>query len=161
MYYKTRPLVQPRTLEEVEILVFECSWALQTMSNRSGYSPAQRVFGRNPQLQLDLTGDGGTCDFAPTVDEAMERAAEMRKKAQQALVEHDAKLRVARAANVRPLLARTTSSLKASRCRSTARTRPATTTLWARAWLWCSKAALCGLPVEVNSGVVAKVRCSR
>ena len=102
IYYKSRATVQPRTAEEVEMLVFECSWALQTMSNRSGYSPAQRVFGRNPQLQLDLTGDGGTYDLAPTVDEAMERSAEMRRAARQALVDFDAKLRVSRAANARP-----------------------------------------------------------
>ena len=102
IYYKSRATVQPRTAEEVEMLVFECSWALQTMSNRSGYSPAQRVFGRNPQLQLDLTGDGGTYDLAPTVDEAMERSAEMRRAARQALVDFDAKLHVSRAANARP-----------------------------------------------------------
>ena len=44
--------------EECELLVHECSWVKCTMSNRSGYSPAQRVLGKNPVLNLDLTGDG-------------------------------------------------------------------------------------------------------
>ncbi|CAE7830815.1 RE1 [Symbiodinium sp. CCMP2592] len=57
-YYKTRELRQPQDLEEVEALIFETSWAIQTLTNRSGYSPAQRVFGRQPSLTLDMLADG-------------------------------------------------------------------------------------------------------
>ena len=48
LYYKNREMVQPRDLDEVECLIYEVSWALQTTTNRSGYTPAQRVFGRQP-----------------------------------------------------------------------------------------------------------------
>ena len=57
VYYRTRELVQPTSFEEVEIMVFEVSWSLQTLVNRSGYSPAQRVLGRQPSLALDTLAD--------------------------------------------------------------------------------------------------------
>ena len=39
-YYRTRELRQPQTIAEVEDMIFEVSWAIQTLTNRSGYSPA-------------------------------------------------------------------------------------------------------------------------
>lgn len=46
VYYKTRELRRPANSQEVKDMVHEVSRALQTMTNRSGYSPPQRVFGR-------------------------------------------------------------------------------------------------------------------
>ena len=44
VYYRTRELLQPSDVAEVQNMIHEVAWALQTMTNRSGYSPAQRVF---------------------------------------------------------------------------------------------------------------------
>ena len=66
-YYRSRELQQPLGFSETEILVFEVSWAIQTLTNRSGYSPAQRVFGRQPHVALDSLADGGEFTLSPTV----------------------------------------------------------------------------------------------
>ena len=51
VYYKSREIAQPRDLDEVELLIFESAWALQTTINRSGFTPAQRVLGRRQALE--------------------------------------------------------------------------------------------------------------
>ena len=51
VYYKSREIAQPRDMDEVELLIFESAWALQI--NRSGFTPAQRVLGRQPRVALD------------------------------------------------------------------------------------------------------------
>ena len=57
VYYRTKELMPPKNLPELEALIFEVSWALQTLVNRSGFSPAQRVLGRQPTLALDTLAD--------------------------------------------------------------------------------------------------------
>ena len=106
VYYRTRELKQLATIEEVQDLVHEVSWALQTMTNRSGYSPAQRVFGKQPSLGLDLLSDARQCEYSMTTDDAWSRSEEIRKAARQALMDVDAKERVQRAIRARPRRAR-------------------------------------------------------
>ena len=106
LYYKTRELHQPSNLQEVKDMIHEVSWALQTLTNRSGYSPAQRVFGRQPSLALDLLGDGGQFELSQTGDEAWKRSEAIRQAARKALVEIDGKERLDRALRSRPRRAR-------------------------------------------------------
>ena len=53
LHYRTREMVAPQDMTEVEILIHEVAWSLQTMMNRSGFSPAQRVLGKQPQLNIE------------------------------------------------------------------------------------------------------------
>ncbi|CAE7348803.1 RE1, partial [Symbiodinium necroappetens] len=101
-YYRSRELRQPLDFAETEMLVYEVSWAIQTLTNRSGYSPAQRVFGRQPRTTLDALSDGGEFELSPTTDSAWQRAHEFRMAARKALIELDAKARVRRAKLARP-----------------------------------------------------------
>ena len=102
VYYKSRELAQPRDLDEVELLIFESAWALQTTINRSGFTPAQRVLGRQPRVALDLTSDDRHYELAVTQDKAWTRASELRDAARRALMELDAKERLQRANRGRP-----------------------------------------------------------
>ena len=101
-YYRSRELRQPLDFAETEMLIYEVSWAIQTLTNRSGYSPAQRVFGRQPRTTLDALSDGGEFELSPTTDSAWQRAHEFRMAARKALIELDAKARVRRAKLARP-----------------------------------------------------------
>ena len=102
VYYRTKELMPPTTLSDLEALIFESSWALQTLVNRSGYSPAQRVLGRQPTLALDTLANQREYHLSCTQDEAWERAHSVRAAARKALMEADAKARVARARLARP-----------------------------------------------------------
>ena len=97
VYYRTKELMPPKNLPELEALIFEASWALQTLVNRSGFSPAQRVLGRQPTL-----ADQREYHLSTTQDEAWERAHTMRTAARKALMEVDARARLARARLARP-----------------------------------------------------------
>ena len=104
VYYKTRELRQPADLQEVQDMVHEVAWALQTMTNRSGFSPAQRVFGRQPSIAMELLNDAGTFEQtqSPTADAAWLRADEIRQAARKALMEVDGRERLNRAVRARP-----------------------------------------------------------
>ena len=91
VYYKTRELRPPTDLEEVKILIHEVAWALQTMTNRSGYSPAQRVLGRQPSLNMDNLTDTPEYELSMTGDQAWHKAEEIRQAARKALMETDAR----------------------------------------------------------------------
>ena len=80
VYYKSCEIAQPRDMDEVELLIFESAWALQTTINRSGFTPAQRVLGRQPRMALDLTSDDKHYELAA-------RATELRDAARKALME--------------------------------------------------------------------------
>eukprot|EP00439_Symbiodinium_sp_Y106_P086029 s529_g30.t2 len=97
VYYRSRELAQPRDMDEVEALIYEVSWSLQTMCNRSGYSPAQRVLGKQPRVTMDMISDGQSYELSTTMDTAWRRAEELRTAARQALIEQDSKERLARA----------------------------------------------------------------
>ena len=99
---RTRELLQPQSMEEVEDIIFETSWAIQTLTNRSGYSPAQRVFGKQPSLTLDRLTDGREYHLSPPADAAWELANQVRQAARKALMELDAKSRIGRARLGRP-----------------------------------------------------------
>ena len=102
VYYKSREIAQPRDMDEVELLVFESAWAPQTSINRSGFTPAQRVLGRQPRVALDLASDDKHYELSVTQDKAWTRAAELRDAARKALMELDAKNSFQRASRARP-----------------------------------------------------------
>ena len=106
VYYRTRELQQPQSISEVEDMIHEVSWALQTMTNRSGYSPAQRVFGRQPTIAMELINDAGQYEVPQTMDQAWRRSEEIRQAAKKALVEVDGRERLQRAIRARPRRAR-------------------------------------------------------
>ena len=106
VYYRTRELQQPSDVTEVQNMIHEVSWALQTMTNRSGYSPAQRVFGKQPTLAMELINDTGEYEFSQTADVAWKRSEEITLAARKALVELDGKERLDRALRARPRRAR-------------------------------------------------------
>lgn len=70
VHYKTRGLHQHAGLQEVQDMVHEVSWALQTMTNCCGYLPAQRVLGKQPSLAMEILNDSGEYTFSNTNDEA-------------------------------------------------------------------------------------------
>ena len=105
IYCRSRELAQPRDLDEVEeALICEVSWSLQTMCKRSGYSPAQRVLGKQLRVTLDMISDGQSQSYelSTSVDVARRRAEELRTAAREAMIEQDAKERLARASRGRP-----------------------------------------------------------
>ena len=61
-------------MDEVEaLIIYEVSWSLQTMCNRSGYSPAQRVLGKQPRVTLDMISDVQNYELSTTNDAAWRR----------------------------------------------------------------------------------------
>ena len=96
LYYRPRELVAPQTISEVETLIFEVSWSLQTLTNRSGFSPAQRVLGKQPQLNVETLSDLGEYELSTTMDRAWKRAEHIRQSARQALLDLDTKERLGR-----------------------------------------------------------------
>ena len=106
VYYKTKELYQPSDVNEVQDMIHEVSWALQTMTNRSGYSPAQRVLGKQPSLQMELLNDVGEYQFPQTMDSSWKKSEEIRAAARKALMEVDCKERLQRAVRARPRRAR-------------------------------------------------------
>ena len=102
VYYRTRELFQPADVTEVQNMIHEVSWALQTMTNRSGYSPAQRVFGKQPSVSMDILTDSGEYTFPQTMDAAWERFEKIRQAARKALMEIDGRERLQRAVRARP-----------------------------------------------------------
>lgn len=108
VYYKTKELRQPSDITEVQDMIHQVSWSLQTMVSRSGFSPAQRVFGKQPVAAMEFTNDHGIFDktLSPTADAAWDRANEMRQAARKALIEIDGKERLQRAIRGRPRKAR-------------------------------------------------------
>ena len=102
VYYRTRELYQPSDVSEVQNMIHEVAWALQTLTNRSGYSPAQRVFGKQPSLAMEILNDSGEYVFPQTSDAAWRRSEDLRKAARQALVDTDSKERLQRSLRARP-----------------------------------------------------------
>lgn len=102
VYYRTRELHQPTDVTEVQNVIHEVAWALQTLTNRSGYSPAQRVFGKQPSLAMEILNDSGEYTFPQTSDAAWRRSEDLRKAARQALVDTDSKERLQRSLRARP-----------------------------------------------------------
>lgn len=102
VYYRTRELQQPSDVTEVQSMIHEVAWALQTMTNRSDYSPAQRVFGKQPTLAMEILNDSGEFSFPQTSDGAWRRSEEIRQAARQALMDVDCKERLQRAVLARP-----------------------------------------------------------
>eukprot|EP00435_Cladocopium_sp_Y103_P060316 s936_g22.t1 len=102
VYYRTRELHQPADVLEVQNMIHEVSWALQTMTNRSGYSPAQRVFGKQPSIAMDALTDSGEYTFPQTADGAWQRSEQIRQAARKALMEVDGRERLQRAVRARP-----------------------------------------------------------
>jgi hypothetical protein len=105
IYYKTREMLPPRNDEEVKIMIFETSWAKQTMSNRSGYSPAQRVFGKTPNSAWEL-GSDSLYEYGRSDDESMNRAAAIREAARSSMVKADCQRKKQVATRARPRQAR-------------------------------------------------------
>lgn len=102
VYYRTRELHQPKDANEVQDMIHEVAWALQTLTYRSGYSPAQRVFGKQPSIAMDILNDSGEYTHSQAADGAWQRAEQVRQAARQALVEIDGRERLQRAVRGRP-----------------------------------------------------------
>lgn len=81
------------TREELQLLMQEVEMAKNRFSNRSGFSPVQRQISQWPRVSSTLLGDDvidpGLMNGAVVDD--MERVLEMRRIAQKAFVEHNAK----------------------------------------------------------------------
>ena len=85
--------------EELEMLMRQVEQAKNRYSNRSGFSPVQRQIGQWPRIPAEIASDdvvdpqlvGGMM-----VDE-MERLLEMRRVAQKAFCEHNARVTISRA----------------------------------------------------------------
>ena len=79
--------------EELKLLMQEVEMAKNRFSNRSGYSPIQRQIGQWPKIPgtvlSDDVVDPGLLDGAVVDD--MERSLELRRCAQKAFIEHNAK----------------------------------------------------------------------
>ena len=74
MYYRAREMVQPSNDFEVDALIHEVPWAKQTLTNRSGFSPAQRVLGKNPEVHLD--GESGLYETATPLSNVLRRSGQ-------------------------------------------------------------------------------------
>ena len=57
IFERARWLHSPSSSVALQRLAMECNAAKNRMSNRSGYSPLQRVFGIGHRLPADLTSD--------------------------------------------------------------------------------------------------------
>ena len=93
-------------IDEVKTLIHEVSWSLQTLTNRSGYSPAQRVLGKQPALNMDNLANMSEYEVTMTSDASWKKAEEIRQTARQALMMVDSRERLQRAARARPRRAR-------------------------------------------------------
>ena len=114
LFAKALYLYPSRDLGQLRTMIAECNAAKNRMSNRSGYSPLQRVFGFTTRLPADLTSDD---KYAPDIvfdaascDVSFEQAREIRKAAMQAhalvsvrdRVDHAVRARHRRPAEIKP-----------------------------------------------------------
>ena len=106
VYYKSRELRPLNDIDEVKTLIHEVSWSLQTLTNRSCYSPAQRVLGKQPALNMDNLANMSEYEVTMTSDASWKKAEEIRQTARQALMTVDSRERLQRAARARPRRAR-------------------------------------------------------
>ncbi|CAE8635928.1 unnamed protein product [Polarella glacialis] len=77
VHYRSKELAQLQSDEEVEILIHECSWALQTLINCSDYCVSQRMVGKSPIMRFILS-DGKIYTQSRDEDQAFHRASELR-----------------------------------------------------------------------------------
>ena len=76
-------MLSPSSPVALQHLAMECNAAKNRLSNRSGYSPLQRVFGIGHRLPADLTSDDvyapdPVCDLAAT-DASWEGSRQIRE----------------------------------------------------------------------------------
>ena len=163
VHYKTRGLHQPAGLQEVQDMVHEVSWALQTMTNRCGYLPAQRVLGKQPSLAMEILNDSGEYTFSNTNDEAWKRCEQIRQAARKALVEVDGRERLQRTVRARPRRALETLQFEESEFLSMCgdRSREEVKQKLDLASSSCRRATQFGSPGEVNCGSATKAKSSR
>ena len=96
----------PSGPDALQRLAMECNAAKNRLSNRSGYSPLQRVFGISDRLPADLTSDDiyaqdPIYDFAAT-DTSFEESRQIREAAMKAHGEVSIRDRIEDAVRARP-----------------------------------------------------------
>ena len=102
MFYKVCKSVVPSEVDEIEEVFEQVNVAKNTMVHKSGYSPNQRVFGKDPRLPGFLYGGGEDSNVVVNSgflagDPSYVKSMEIRHAARKAFIEHDHEDRVRRA----------------------------------------------------------------
>ena len=106
IFERARWMHSPTGPEALQRLAMECNAAKNRLSNRSGYSPLQRVFGIGHRLFADLTSDDVYApdpiyDLAAT-DTSFEESRQIREAAMKAHAEMSIRDRIEGAVRARP-----------------------------------------------------------
>ncbi len=109
MIEKSREELPPASFEDLVHILNACECAKNRYSNRSGYSPTQRMIGHWPRVPSSLMSDE---DIDPTLQaqsctEEFERLMEMRRIAQDAFMKVASHQAAAKALKARPRIQRT------------------------------------------------------
>ena len=101
---KARDSEAPQNEAELEFMMTEVEAAKNRFFNRSGFSPVQRVLGLTPRLPGSLLSDDkyDPLLLASDADFDYQRAMAIRKAAQMAYMECDAKDKIGKATRARP-----------------------------------------------------------
>ena len=102
MFYKVCKSVVPTDNDEIEEVFEQVNVAKNTMVHKSGYSPNQRVFGKDPRLPGFVYGGGEESNVVVNSgflagDPSYVKSMEIRRAARKAFIEHDHEDRVRRA----------------------------------------------------------------
>ena len=106
IFERARWLHSPSSSVALQLLAMECNAAKNRLSNRSGYSPLQRVFGIGHRLPADLTSDDmhgpdPVYDLAAT-DASFEESRQIREAAMKAHAEVSIRDRIEDPVRARP-----------------------------------------------------------
>ena len=100
MFYKVSKSCVPENREEIEEIIEQVNVAKNSMINRSGYSPIQRVYGKQPRIPgMIYGGDGGAVINSGFLagDPSFVKSVQIRHEARKAFCEVDHEDRVRRA----------------------------------------------------------------
>ena len=92
----------PRSPVALQRLAMECNDAKKRLSNRSGYSPLQRVFGIGHRLPADLTSDDVCAPDPAATDASFEESRQIREAAMKAHAEVPIRDRIEDSVRARP-----------------------------------------------------------
>ena len=100
MFYKVSKSCVPENHEEIEEIFEQVNVAKNSMINKSGYSPIQRVYGKQPRIPgMIYGGDGGAVINSGFLagDPSYVKSVQIRHEARKAFCEVDHEDRVRRA----------------------------------------------------------------
>ena len=102
MFHKVCNTVIPSNMDEIEEVFEQVNVAKNTLVHKSGYSPNQRVFGKDPRLPGFVYGGGEDVNVVVNSgylagDPSYVKSMEIRHAARKAFIEHDHEDRVRRA----------------------------------------------------------------